>query len=63
MTNHDAVKRMARVWKLLQTVSELVVSSRAIDCLDEIRKHVYEIGEQKFGKEFIEEVKSQYVDS
>ena len=63
MDSHDAVKRMARAWKCVQTASQLVTCPRATDYLAEAEKHIYEVGEGKFGHDFIQEVKAQYQDS
>ena len=63
MDNHESIKRMAIVWKLLRQAIDINTCSRVFDCLDEASNHVYEVGEKKFGKEFIDEVKAKYYDS
>jgi hypothetical protein len=63
MDSHDTIKRMARAWKCIQTATQLTNCPRITDNLNEAERHIYEVGEGRFGAEFINEVKSQYQDS
>ena len=57
MTNHDACKKMAKAWKHLRMAEATCASGIVIDNIRIAADFIYEVGEEKFCKEFADEIK------
>lgn len=56
MTSHDAVKMMVEIYRLLSIADNHSTNVTAIDNIRTAMELVYEVGEGKFGEDFLREL-------
>lgn len=57
MDNHEAVKKMAHAYKTIMLAMNACAQGTPLHLMGEARDIIYEVGENKFGKEFINELR------
>lgn len=57
MDNHDAIKKMVEAYKLLGMAMTPCTQGTPLHLMGQARDIIYDVGENKFGKEFIEELR------
>jgi hypothetical protein len=56
MDAHDAIKKMAHAYKTARLAVTHCTQGQVLSRIEEVRDIIYEVGEQKFGKDFINEL-------
>lgn len=62
MNHHDAIHKLAKAWKHLHAARELIDSASAADHINMACLLIMDVGDKKFGREFIDSLKDVYVD-
>lgn len=57
MDNHDAVKRLAEAYRILGMAMTPCTQGVPLHLMSQARDIIYDVGENKFGKEFINELR------
>ena len=57
MDNHDAVKKLAEAYKTLGLAMAPCTQGTPLHLMGQARDIIYDVGENKFGKEFINELR------
>ena len=57
MDNHDAVRKLAEAYKTLGMSMTSCTQVTPLYLMGQARDIIYDVGENKFGKEFVEELR------
>ena len=57
MDNHDAIKKLTEAYKILGMAMTNCTQGALLHLMSQARDLIYDVGENKFGKEFINELR------
>ena len=62
MTAHEAIHIMADAYRTLNYAMNFCTNAQALKLMSDVKDKIYEVGEKKFGREFVATLRESQVD-